>query len=248
MKCNYCGSEMQETDAVCPFCGTHAGAASPVERREGVSENGEKDSFEESNGEKDRSQANSSDREQMAVEVNGSGESGKLAVEETGSGESGEPAVREAGSGAGAGEGSWQEGAGSGGTEDKKKSGGKIVVIGAFMAAVLGLGVFGATRLMEKDPKEIVIAAFENVYPEDQVKPMEELFGLAEFQENASNNSEANFKITLDEMSNETANQAAGVGIQTGAKYDREQKKVSGNLGFLYNNMDVVNLNLYYGD
>ena len=62
MKCNYCGSEMQETDAVCPFCGTHAGAASPVERREGVSENGEKDSFEESNGEKDRSQANSSDR------------------------------------------------------------------------------------------------------------------------------------------------------------------------------------------
>ena len=248
MKCNYCGSEMQETDAVCPFCGTHAGASSPVERREGVSENGEKDSFEKSNGEKDRSQANSSDREQMAVEVNDSGESGKLTVGETGSGESEEPAVREAGSGVGAGEGSWLEGAGSGGTEGKKKSSGKILVIGACIATVLGLGVFGATRLMEKDPKEIVIAAFENVYPEDQVKPMEELFGLSEFQENASNNSEANFKITLDQVSDETANQAAGVGIRTGAKYDREQRKVSGNLGFLYNNMDVVNLNLYYGD
>ena len=33
MKCGYCGQEMQDTDSACPFCGTPAGALSPVERR-----------------------------------------------------------------------------------------------------------------------------------------------------------------------------------------------------------------------
>ena len=104
-------------------------------------------------------------------------------------------------------------------------------------------------KLTEKDPKEVVIAAFENIYTEDQVNPMEEMFGLSQFQEYAAGGSQqVKTELVLESCSEETVNQLAGGGIRTEFKYDRENQKGSFDLGVLYNNMDLMKLNLYYGE
>lgn len=61
----------------------------------------------------------------------------------------------------------------------KKNTG---ILIGA-VAAVAAAGALAFAFLSPKDPKEVVIAAFENIYPEGQTSPMEEVFGLSGFQE-----------------------------------------------------------------
>ena len=49
------------------------------------------------------------------------------------------------------------------------KKGAKAPVIAVAAVAVIAVGVFAAMQLTAKDPKEVVIQAFENVYPEGQV-------------------------------------------------------------------------------
>jgi hypothetical protein len=133
--------------------------------------------------------------------------------------------------------------------QPKKKSGAKIALIAVAAAAVIGIGAFAMVKLTEKDPKEVVIAAFENIYTEDQVNPMEEMFGLSQFQEYAAGGSQqVKTELVLESCSEETVNQLAGGGIRTEFKYDRENQKGSFDLGVLYNNMDLMKLNLYYGE
>lgn len=131
----------------------------------------------------------------------------------------------------------------------KKKPVGKIAAIAAAAAAVVGIGAFAMVKLTEKDPKEVVIAAFENIYTEDQVKPMEELFGVsgfAEFSQEASQ--QVRTEIVLDGCSDEQVNQLAGGGFWTEVKYDMEQKEGTLDLGILFNRMDLLSMNFYYGD
>lgn len=130
----------------------------------------------------------------------------------------------------------------------KKKPAGKIAAIVLAAAVVAGGGIFAATRLLEKDPKEVVISAFENIYTEDQVKPMEELFGLSKFQENAASSQEAEMRFVMRGCSDGDVAQLAGGGIKVGTQYDKENKKGAGNLTLLYSGMDLANLNFYYGD
>lgn len=239
MKCRYCGNEMQDSDMTCPFCGTPAGAASPVEQRESEPLDGGDGALEKADG--------SPDGGDGALEkADGSPDEGDGALEKAGGSSDGAEASEE-----------WQTGK----TPEtafsqqpvpqppKKKSKGKIGAIVVAAAAVVGIGVFGATRLMEKDPKEVVIAAFENIYTEDQVKPMEELFGLSQFQEYYGGASQqVGLELILDDCSEEEAKKLSGGGIRTECKYDWEKANGSFNLGVLFNNMDLMNLDFYYGD
>lgn len=223
MKCGYCGQEMQDTDSACPFCGTPVGASSPVERR------GDEP---ESNG---ANQAVLSEAGAEGGWQSGAAETDKAPGETLG----------EAGSAPGT-EGSAVQAPFQ---PPKKKSGGKFAAIAVAAAAVVGIGIFGAVKLTEKDPKEVVIAAFENIYTEDQTKPMEELFGLSQFQEYSSGGSQqVEMELVLDDCSEEEAKKLAGGGIRTEFKCDWEKAVGSFNMGILFNNMDLVNLDLYYGD
>ena len=125
----------------------------------------------------------------------------------------------------------------------------KMAAVGAAAVAVVGGGVFAYTRPAGGDPKETVIQAFENVYTEGQTDPMEELFGLSEFAKarvSASQNS--GLMLKLDSCSEPAVNTYAGSGLRIDAKNDVENNKVSANMGIIYNGMDLVNLDLYYGD
>lgn len=62
----------------------------------------------------------------------------------------------------------------------------KILAIVIAIAAVFSIGALAYKKMTAKDPKEVVIAAFENAFPEDQVSPLEELFGLTEFADTSA--------------------------------------------------------------
>lgn len=125
----------------------------------------------------------------------------------------------------------------------------KMAAVGAAAVAVVGGGVFAYTRLAGGDPKETVIQAFENVYTEGQTDPMEELFGLSEFAKaGVSANQNSGLMLKLDSCSEPAVNTYAGSGLRIDAKNDVENNKVSANMGIIYNGMDLVNLDLYYGD
>ncbi len=128
----------------------------------------------------------------------------------------------------------------------KKKKG---IVIGAAAAVIVAAGAFAAVTLTAKDPKETVIAAFEQVYSEDQVKPMEELFGLSELIESAGTaDVETNMALTLEDCSEEEAEMFLGSGIRVMGRNDRTNKKSQASVGAAYKGMDLVNLDVYYGE
>ena len=54
--------------------------------------------------------------------------------------------------------------------------------------------------------------------------------------------------LKLDSCSEPAVNTYAGSGLRIDAKNDVENNKVSANMGIIYNGMDLVNLDLYYGD
>lgn len=125
----------------------------------------------------------------------------------------------------------------------------KIAAAGAAAAVVVGGGIFAYTRLAEGDPKEIVIQAFENVYAEGQTAPMEELFGLSEFAKaGASSSRNVGLTLKLDSCSEPAFDAYAGSGLRIDAKNDVENSKSSADMGIIYNGMDLVNLDFYYGD
>lgn len=237
MKCSYCGNELQEQDSVCSFCGK------PVEESKGAEEGKESLTEEKAAGEKaegtTETKENAGEEEKKAIVEEDGAEKADAGSDWQSLGEKapegGDPGT------ASAGEVSLEP--------PKKKNGVKLAVIAAAAAAVVGIGVFAATKLMEKDPKEVVIAAFENIYTEDQVDPLEELFGLSEFgQYTAADSQQVTTELVLEDCSEEAVNRLAGGGIRTDVRFDNENQKGSLDLAILFNNMDLVKLNLYYGD
>ena len=77
---------------------------------------------------------------------------------------------------------------------------------------------------------------------------MEELFGLSEFAKARVSASRIRLMLKLDSCSEPAVNTYAGSGLRIDAKNDVENNKVSANMGIIYNGMDLVNLDLYYGD
>lgn len=130
-----------------------------------------------------------------------------------------------------------------------KKKSAKIAIAAVAAAAVIGGGAFGVMKMTEKDPKEVVIDAFKNVYSEDQVRPLEEIFGFSELQKKSLETSmEEGVELVLDSCSDEYVNECAGSGFRVEEKSDVENKKTAVDIGVIYNNMDLLTMNLYYGD
>lgn len=125
----------------------------------------------------------------------------------------------------------------------------KYVIAAAAAVAVIGVGAYGVVKLTEKDPKEVVIDAFKNVYSEDQTYPMEEIFGFSELQKNALETStEGGLKLVLDRCSDEMLQPYAGSGFRLDQKSDVENRKYAVDMGVIYNNMDLLTAQIYYGD
>ena len=245
MRCNHCGKEWDDGSAVCPACGALAGKGEAGAVKEGDAQE-----------QKEPSGAGEEASEDMAVAGD------KKVSLEKGPAPSGEGAAP-------AGEGAPAAQEGPGGDEKPEAGGGigealsavekeapvkpkpigKAVAALAVAAVLICVGIFAFLKMTEKDPKEVVIQAFENVYVDGQVKPMEELFGFSEFRKNAATtNRETSIQLIMESCSDSDADAWAGTGARIEAKQDRDKEKGSGNLGILFNHMDLANLNLYYGD
>lgn len=129
------------------------------------------------------------------------------------------------------------------------KKSGKMAAILIAAVAIIAIAAAAIFKMTAKDPKEVVIAAFENIWPEGQVSPTEELFGTSEFAKAmAETDSEASLSLKLDSCSEETVNAFAGTGLRFAGKNDITNKKSSFNMGVTYNDMDAVNIDFYYGE
>ncbi len=136
--------------------------------------------------------------------------------------------------------------------EGQPESGGKnkkIVPILIGGAAVLAVGAFAAVKMTEKDPKEVVIGAFEKIYETEKPMPVEELFGVSGFADTALTTSVENgLTLKLDSASDEMINAYAGSGLRFESKNDVESKKSSFDMEVIYNGMDLAGFTGYYGD
>lgn len=130
---------------------------------------------------------------------------------------------------------------------EKKK--GKMTAAIIAVIAVIAIAAFAIIKMTAKDPKEVVITAFENIWPKDQVSPVEELFGVSEFSNTMiTADTEGSLSLKLDNSNDEDVNAFAGIGLRLSGKNDITNKKSSFNMGLIYNDMDLANLNAYYGD
>ena len=221
MKCKVCGAELADGEKVCPGCNN------PVE--ESISDkmqglvNAVQNIAAQSDGMETSSRVQSDDGDTSSEPVQAVSEPAAV---------SSEPAAMPL------------ETAGE--PKKPKKTG---LIVGVAAAAVVGVGAFAFTRMSQKDPKEVVITALENIYTDDQVKPMEELFGISQFAENAKTaDLESSVTVILDDCSEPSVKEFAGSGIRVVGKDDKTNKRSFANFGVIYKDMDLANLDLYYGD
>lgn len=133
--------------------------------------------------------------------------------------------------------------------QQPKKSSSKIIIAVIAAVVVIAGAVLAFMKMNEKDPKQVVIDAFENVYAKDQVFPYEELFGFKEFAKTAGTvDSESGLTLKLDSCSDPTVNSLAGSGLRFEGRNDVTNSKSSFNMGVIYNGMDLANLDAYYGE
>ena len=133
--------------------------------------------------------------------------------------------------------------------EKPKKKTGLIAAIAVGAVLLVAGSVFAFVKLTEKEPKEVVITAFENVYADDQVNPIEELFGLSQFAESAAAaDVETELTIRLDDSSEESIQAYSGSGLRVTGQYDRTKKKSGANAGVMYKGMDLFQVQVYYGE
>ena len=197
-------------------------------------------------------------REEMIIKCNVCG--AELGVEKKVCHECGNPVSTQEPSGAGAAGEGMQEGSGEtgsldggsslDGTGEPPRSGKKKgLIIGGAVVGVAAVGALAFGLMGRKDPKEVVISAFENVYTEDQAQPLEELFGLSMFSENAlTGDVEDSFTLILDDCSEAEVKALAGSGVRVSAKSDKTNKKSSADIALIYKDMDFINVDAYYGD
>lgn len=125
----------------------------------------------------------------------------------------------------------------------------RILIAAIAILAVVSIGALACVKLTARDPKQVVIDAFKNIWTEEQSLPSEELFGRKAFAESVlTADSETGFTLKMDSCSDPTVNQYAGSGLRFQAKSDKTNNKSSLNAGVIYNGMDLLNLNGYYGD
>ena len=129
------------------------------------------------------------------------------------------------------------------------KKGMKILIAAGVVAAAGAAAAFAFTQMNAKDPKEAVVDAFQTAFSHEQVSPAEVIFGLSQFSSaSVSSDAEAGLTLSLDSSSMEELNALTGGGLRISSRNDVSNKKSDANVGVVYNGMDVVNLDLYYGD
>lgn len=129
------------------------------------------------------------------------------------------------------------------------KKGMKILIAAGVVAAAGAAAAFAFTRMNAKDPKEAVVDAFQTAFSHEQVSPAEDIFGLSQFSSaSVSSDAEAGLTLSLDSSSMEELNALTGGGLRISSRNDVSNKKSDANVGVVYNGMDMVNLDLYYGD
>ena len=129
------------------------------------------------------------------------------------------------------------------------KKGMKILIAAGVVAAAGAAAAFAFTQMNAKDPKEAVVDAFKTAFSHEQVSPAEDIFGLSQFSSaSVSSDAEAGLTLSLDSSSMEELNALTGGGLRISSRNDVSNKKSDANVGVVYNGMDVVNLDLYYGD
>ncbi len=162
MKCKNCGADIPENQEICSVCGTQAGSEGQT-------------------GDKAGSQ------EEVTAEAAGGGRGdctgGAPAADEEELHRREAPAAEVAGTGRSAGGNNCNRGGSAGRTEEKNNT--KLIIGAVAAVAVVAAGAFGLSKMNEKDPKQTVIDAFESVYPEGQVYPVDELFGITQFADEA---------------------------------------------------------------
>ncbi|MEY8338299.1 zinc ribbon domain-containing protein [Lachnospiraceae bacterium 62-35] len=127
-----------------------------------------------------------------------------------------------------------------------KKKAGKIIAAGAVIAALAAVGVFAGIKMMEKDPKEVVIDAFKSVYAPDNPYPSEELFGWEALAKSSrTKNMEGGFSLVLNETSNPMFNFLAGTGVDSVSRVNIGDKKINGDMSAKVANMDLCSLKIY---
>ena len=129
------------------------------------------------------------------------------------------------------------------------KKGMKILIAAGVVAAAGAAAAFAFTRMNAKDPKEAVVDAFKTAFSHEQGSPAEDIFGLSQFSSaSVSSDAETGLTLSLDSSSMEELNALTGGGLRISSRNDLTNKKSDANVGVVYNGMDVVNLDLYYGD
>ncbi len=179
-------------------------------------------------------------KELLAREAETANAAGEAAMEETAVEEATVPAAATVASGE------------STSTEPEKKPGfgGKKLLVAAAVLLALAAAVFAASGMFRKrDPKEVVIAAFKSLGDEEEKRPFEELFGVAELSENmGKTNTESGLTLTLQSCSEPGVQDYAGSGFRIAGHNDVKNKKTDANMGVIYGGMDLLNLDIYYGD
>lgn len=237
MKCRKCGAEYGEDVKFCTKCGAS------------MEDEGQDSQAWTSAGTEPAKDAGTAAEGQTETAADGAAEADKTA---------GQPSVTEAGQQA--------EEAGAAVKEEEPKAAGPMSVPAAgepepnkkFMKilfaviaalAVIAVAAVAYVKMNAKDPKQVVIDAFEKVYTEDQVFPSEELFGFKDFSEAALKaDMESGLTLKMDSCSDPTVNQFAGSGLRLEGKSDKTNDRSSFNMGVIYNGMDLANLDAYYGD
>lgn len=131
----------------------------------------------------------------------------------------------------------------------KSKKGVIVAIVAAIAVAIAGIGAFATMNTKTADPKQVVIDAFKTVNPEDEVSPMEELFGWSKMPETlAKESNEITLTMKMDSCSYAEVNAYAGAGLRMGVKEDVAAKTSLMNVAVLYQDMDLANLDLYVGD
>lgn len=259
MKCPNCGAEVKEQDKVCQACNAPIDHE-PVNEKASAEETGVKEAeAEEASVEETgvkEAKAEETSVEEAGVKEAKTEETNMGEIKEAAEGEAkteGESAEVEVKAGEAAAEDVSEAGAAEkeAAVWNKKaapKKGGKIAALAVAAAAVVGIGAFGMMKLQEKDPKEAVIDAFKSVYSEDQTYPINEIFGLSQFGESVEKSTESGFSLILDSCSEETVNNFAGSGLRIDARDDKENQKSAVDLAAVYNHMDLLTINVYFGD
>lgn len=250
MKCRKCGAEYGEDVKFCTKCGASMedeGQDSQAWTSAGTEPAKDAGTDEASGAGQD--DAGTAAEGQTETAADGAAEADKTA---------GQPSVTEAGQQA--------EEAGAAVKEEEPKAAGPMSVPAAgepepnkkFMKilfaviaalAVIAVAAVAYVKMNAKDPKQVVIDAFEKVYTEDQVFPSEELFGFKDFSEAALKaDMESGLTLKMDSCSDPTVNQFAGSGLRLEGKSDKTNGRSSFNMGVIYNGMDLANLDAYYGD